>query len=372
MKIMHIVGARPNFMKVAPVLRAGRAHAGLEQVLVHTGQHYDAAMSDSFFADLELPHPDENLGVGSGTHAQQTARIMLEFEGVLDRHRPDWLVVYGDVNSTIATALVAVKKGVRVAHVEAGLRSRDRAMPEEINRVLTDQIADLLLTPSRDGDENLRAEGIPDSRIRFVGNVMVDTLLHLRGKARALCMPERLELAGERYAVCTFHRPSNVDHPETLREILLALDDLAGRMPVIFPIHPRTRSRIGEFGLGDLARRVRLLDPLGYLETVGLVERSTLVLTDSGGLQEETTVLGVPCLTARPNTERPVTISEGTNQLVASRRAQIDEAVERVLRDVESGSYRPGRPEGWDGRAGERVIEALAEAEWRGASPGRG
>jgi len=359
-RLMHIVGARPNFMKVAPVMRAGRAHAGLEQVLVHTGQHYDPAMSDSFFNDLQLPPPDVNLGVGSGTHAQQTARIILDFEPVLDQYKPDWLVVYGDVNSTIATALVASKKGVKVAHVEAGLRSRDRSMPEEINRLLTDQLADLLLTPSRDGDANLLAEGIPQERIRFVGNVMVDTLLHLRGKARELGMPARHGVEGMPYAVCTFHRPSNVDRPEPLREILGALDDLAGRMPVVFPIHPRTRQRIAEFGLQDLARRVTLLDPLGYLETVGLVERSTLVLTDSGGLQEETTVLGVPCLTARPNTERPVTVTEGTNRLVASRRSEIDAAVAEVLAAIESGAYAPRQPEGWDGRAGERVIAALA------------
>ncbi|HEU4700389.1 MAG TPA: UDP-N-acetylglucosamine 2-epimerase (non-hydrolyzing) [Gemmatimonadales bacterium] len=359
MRLLHVVGARPNFMKVAPVLRAGAAHPELEQVLVHTGQHYDRAMSDRFFSDLELPEPDENLGVGSGTHAQQTARIILEFEPVLERYRPDWLVVYGDVNSTIATALVASKRQLRIAHVEAGLRSRDRTMPEEINRILTDQLADLCLTPSRDGDANLLAEGIPDQRIRFVGNVMVDTLLHLREKARARCMPEHLGLAGAPYAVVTFHRPSNVDQREPLAEILGALDALAARMPVVFPIHPRTRRRIAEFGLEGLVERVRLLEPLGYLETVSLVERATLVLTDSGGLQEETTVLGVPCLTARPNTERPVTVTEGTNRLVASRRAAIDAAVDDVLAAIAGGRYRPGRPEGWDGRAGERVIAAL-------------
>ena len=359
-RLLHIVGARPNFMKVAPVLRAGRARAGVEQFLLHTGQHYDAAMSDRFFTDLELPAPDVNLGVGSGTHAVQTARIMTEFEPVLDRLQPTWVVVYGDVNSTMACSLVAAKKGVGVAHVEAGLRSRDRGMPEEINRLVTDVLADLLLTPSRDADENLRAEGVPDAKIRFVGNVMVDTLLHLRGKARALQAPEAHGVAGGPYAFCTFHRPSNVDHPELLAEILGALDDLARQMPVIFPIHPRTRQRIGEFNLGHLATRVTLLDPLSYLDTVSLVDRATLVLTDSGGLQEETTVLGVPCLTARPNTERPVTITEGTNRLIPSSRAGINAAVAEVLARRASGGFQPGRPEGWDGRAGERVIAALA------------
>ncbi|HXE58870.1 MAG TPA: UDP-N-acetylglucosamine 2-epimerase (non-hydrolyzing) [Gemmatimonadales bacterium] len=358
-RLLHVVGARPNFMKVAPVLRAARAWAGVEQVLVHTGQHYDADMSDSFFADLGLPAPDVNLGVGSATHAVQTARIMIDFEPVLERYAPDWVVVYGDVNSTIACALVAAKKGVRVAHVEAGLRSRDRAMPEEINRILTDQLADLCLTPSRDGDANLLAEGIPPARIRFVGNVMVDTLLALRERARARQAPQRFGVAGRPYAFVTLHRPSNVDVPDTLRELLLALDDLAGCVPVVFPIHPRTRQRIESFGLAGLARRVTMVDPLGYLDTVSLVEGAALVLTDSGGLQEETTVLGVPCLTARPNTERPVTITEGTNRLVASTRSAIGAAVAEVLEARSSGRYRPGRPEGWDGRAGERVAAAL-------------
>lgn len=358
--LLHVVGARPNFMKVAPVLRAGRARPGVVQYLVHTGQHYDAAMSDRFFQDLGLPEPDVNLNVGSASHAVQTAKIMMEFEPVLDRLQPDWVVVYGDVNSTVATALVASKKGIRVAHVEAGLRSRDRSMPEEINRLLTDQLADVLLTPSRDGDANLRAEGIPEARIVFVGNVMVDTLLSLRATAQALGTPARHGLAGKPYAFCTFHRPSNVDHAATLQEILGALDDLAGRMPVIFAIHPRTRARIGEFGLQHLAQRVTLLDPLSYLDTVSLVDQATLVLTDSGGLQEETTVLGVPCLTARPNTERPVTITEGTNRLIPSERAGILAAVEQVLAQRASGHFKPGRPEGWDGRAGERIIAALA------------
>ncbi len=357
--LLHVVGARPNFMKVSPVLAAGK-WGGLRQILVHTGQHYDAAMSQAFFDDLGLPEPDENLGVGSGSHTEQTARIMLAFEPVLDHHRPDWVVVYGDVNSTVACALVAAKQGVRIAHVEAGLRSRDRNMPEELNRIVTDQLADLCLTPSRDADRNLLAEGIPAVRVRLVGNVMVDTLLRLREQARARRVPESLGVSGGDYAFVTLHRPSNVDQPAVLAELLQSLEELGRRMPVIFAVHPRTRQRIGEFGLTVGSGTVRLVDPLGYLETVSLVDRSALVLTDSGGLQEETTVLGIPCLTARGSTERPVTITEGTNRLVASTRAAISAAVDQVLAMRSSGKFRPGRPEGWDGRAGERVIEALA------------
>ena len=355
--LLHVVGARPNFMKVAPVLRAGRARPGVTQYLVHTGQHYDAAMSDRFFQDLGLPEPDVNLNVGSASHAVQTAKIMMEFEPVLERLKPDWVVVYGDVNSTVATALVASKKGIKVAHVEAGLRSRDRSMPEEINRLLTDQLADVLLTPSRDGDANLRAEGIPEARIVFVGNVMVDTLLSLRATAQALGTPAKHGLVGKPYAFCTFHRPSNVDHAATLQEILGALDDLAGRMPVIFAIHPRTRARIGEFGLQHLAQRVTLLDPLSYLDTVSLVDQATLVLTDSGGLQEETTALGIPCLTVRENTERPVTVDEGTNTLVGTDA----QAIERAAAQVIGGQGKAGRrPRMWDGRAAERIVAALS------------
>jgi UDP-N-acetylglucosamine 2-epimerase (non-hydrolysing) len=357
--LLHVVGARPNFMKLAPVLLAGRAVPGLRQHVVHTGQHYDREMSDRFFEELGIPRPDQNLDVGSASHAHQTAAIMARIEPVLLQVRPDWVVVYGDVNSTMAAALVAGKLGIRVAHVEAGLRSRDRTMPEEINRLVTDQLADLLLTPSRDADANLRAEGIPPERIAFVGNVMVDTLLRLREQARALAVPERLGLNRSRYVFVTLHRPSNVDDPATLRELLTALESIAGWMPVVFAVHPRTRNRISEFGLEGVAGSVRLLNPLGYLETVGLMERSALVLTDSGGLQEETTVLGVPCLTARPNTERPVTVTEGTNRLVASTTAAVLSAVNELLVDQERGVFQARQPEYWDGRAGERVIEAL-------------
>lgn len=360
--LLHVVGARPNFMKVAPVLRAGRAAAGVRQVLVHTGQHYDIAMSEAFFRDLDLPEPDANLGVGSGTHAEQTARIMLAIEPVLDRERPDWVVVYGDVNSTAAASLVAVKKGMPVAHVEAGLRSRDPEMPEEINRIVTDHVAELLLTPSRDADDNLRAEGIPASRIRLVGNVMVDTLLHLREAARRRRTAEALGVAGAPYAFVTLHRPSNVDAAGTLGELLAALDDLGRRMPVIFAVHPRTRARIAEFGLREPNGAVRMLDPLGYLETIGLLDGAALVLTDSGGIQEETTVLGVPCLTARPTTERPITVTEGTNRLVPSTRDGIAGAVEEVLEARSQGRFRAAKPEGWDGHAGERVIAELVRS----------
>jgi len=360
-KLLHVVGARPNFMKVAPVLQAGRARGGLEQILLHTGQHYDAAMSDRFFEELGLPEPDVNLGVGSATHAVQTGKILIEFDPVLERLRPDWVAVYGDVNSTVACALAATKRGIRVAHVEAGLRSFDRTMPEEINRIVTDQLADLCLTPSRDGNANLRAEGIPDHRVKLVGNVMVDTLFRLRPTARDRGMPAELGVAGRDYAFVTLHRPSNVDSREVLAELLSGLAEVAKRMPVVFPIHPRTRQRIADFGLGGMLGDIRLFDPLGYIETVSLVDQAALVLTDSGGLQEETTMLGVPCLTMRPNTERPVTVTEGTNRLIASSRAAMVAAFEAVMDQRRDGGYRPGSPEGWDGRAGERVIAALLE-----------
>ena len=361
-KLLHVVGARPNFMKVAPVLQAGNKHGGLRQVLLHTGQHYDAAMSDRFFEELGLPEPDVNLGVGSATHAVQTGKILIEFDPVLERERPDWVVVYGDVNSTVACALAAVKRGIRVAHVEAGLRSFDRTMPEEINRILTDQLADLCLTPSRDGNINLAAEGIPDTRVKLVGNVMVDTLFRLRPTARKRGMPAELGVEGKPFAVVTLHRPSNVDSREVLTELLEGLREVAAVMPVVFPIHPRTRKQVDEFGLGALLDGIRLLDPLGYIETVSLLDQAAIVLTDSGGLQEETTMLGVPCLTMRPNTERPVTITEGTNRLIESTRAAMLAAYKDVMEQKRSGGYQPGSPEGWDGHAGERVIAALMEA----------
>lgn len=351
MKILHIVGARPNFPKLAPVHRAGAA-AGLRQVIVHTGQHYDDVMSDSFFEALGIPRPDVNLAVGSGSHAAQTARIIERVESVLEAERPDWMLVYGDVNSTMAAAIVAAKLGIRIAHVEAGLRSDDRTMPEEVNRIVTDRLADLLLTPSRDADDRLRAEGEPDAEIVFVGNVMIDTLFHTMGRL-GLAPGSDGQWVSDGSVVVTLHRPSNVDDPARLDGILSALRTLATERPVHFPAHPRTRARIAEFGLetGGIA----FTDPLPYEAMLPLVTRSHVVVTDSGGLQEETTALGLPCLTLRANTERPVTITEGTNRLVPDPR----ELVAAVRNAHRNGRGR--RPEGWDGRAGERVIAALRE-----------
>jgi UDP-N-acetylglucosamine 2-epimerase (non-hydrolysing) len=348
-KLVHVVGARPNFPKLAPVERAGR-RAGISQVVVHTGQHYDDAMSDGFFRDLGVAAPDINLAVGSHTHAVQTARIMERIEPVLLAERPDWVVVYGDVNSTMAAAVVASKLGIRVAHVEAGLRSFDRTMPEEINRIITDRLASLLLTPSRDADAQLRGEGEPDDEIVFVGNVMIDSLLHALPAARATGFHEKLGVNGSAVVV-TLHRPSNVDDPERIAVLANVLSEVALEREVVFPAHPRTKRRLEEAGLR--LDRVRMLEPVGYLEMLDLVEHAFAVITDSGGLQEETTALGIPCLTIRPNTERPITISEGTNRLVPNPTDIIAE-----LRQACRPAIMP-RPEGWDGRAGERVIAAL-------------
>jgi UDP-N-acetylglucosamine 2-epimerase (non-hydrolysing) len=357
-RLLHVVGARPNFMKVAPVLRAP-ARAPVTHVLVHTGQHYDAAMSDAIFRDLGLPEPDEHLGVGSGTHAEQTARTMLALEPVFDRHAPDWVVVYGDVNSTLAAALVAQKKGIRVAHVEAGVRSWDRTQPEETNRVLADQLADLCLTPGVGADANLRREGIAPARIRAVGNVMVDTLDVLRPRAAALGMPARLGVTPGDYVVATLHRAANVDDAATLRELATALATLAAERPVLFAVHPRTRARLGAFGLEGALAGVRLLEPLGYLETIGLVERAALVVTDSGGLQVETTVLGVPCLTARPVTEWTETVESGANRLVPPRCEAVVAAAHAMWA---RGTAAWTRPPLWDGKAAHRVVEAVLDA----------
>jgi UDP-N-acetylglucosamine 2-epimerase (non-hydrolysing) len=355
-KILHVVGARPNFMKIAPVMRAIADRAGsLEQMLVHTGQHYDASMSDVFFEELGIPEPGVNLGVGSGSHAQQTAQVMIRFEPVLQQYAPDWVMVPGDVNSTLACALVASKLGFRVAHLEAGLRSFDRSMPEEINRLLTDQIADLLLTPSSDADENLRREGIADSKIRMVGNVMIDTLVRLRpiAQARTAALRSQHSLEGP-YVLATLHRPANVDDPRGLQQILGALNELASTLAVVFPVHPRTRQQIT--ALSFTARPgLRLINPLGYLDFLALEMQAQLVVTDSGGVQEETTFLGVPCLTVRPNTERPVTITMGTNELVNP--AQILEAARRKIDPSSAGPARI--PPLWDGHASERIASLL-------------
>jgi UDP-N-acetylglucosamine 2-epimerase (non-hydrolysing) len=357
LKLLNIVGARPNFMKMAPLYAALQRHAGkVRQTLVHTGQHYDEAMSSAFFRDLGLPPPDINLEVGSGTHAEQTARVMLAFEPVLLRENPAWVVVVGDVNSTLACALVAAKRNVKVAHVEAGLRSFDRAMPEEINRILTDQLADLLLTPSAEADANLLREGCAPAKIVRVGNLMIDTLLQQLERAHSSCALATLALAPRAFGVITLHRPANVDEPETLRGILQALGAIARELPLVFPIHPRTRARLREFAL-PVPMGVRLIEPLGYTDFLSLWSQARLVLTDSGGLQEETTALGIPCLTLRDNTERPVTVEQGTNRLVGRDPEKIEQTALAVLRGELQLAGRV--PELWDGRAAERVAEAL-------------
>ena len=364
--VMCVVGARPNFMKMAPILRALAAHRPpLPMLLVHTGQHYDQGMSHQLFVDLGLPLPDINLEVGSGSHAVQTAEVMRRFEPALDEHKPSCVVVVGDVNSTLACTLVAVKKGVPVAHVEAGLRSYDRSMPEEINRILTDQVADRLYTTERSAEGNLLREGIAAERVCFTGNVMIDSLRSNLPQARSAAETLRLHGADPAllanpagYGVVTLHRPSNVDDAETLRTLLGVLGEVAARLPLVFALHPRTRANIERFGLAGLIdpQRMALLPPQGYLEMLGLMAGATLVLTDSGGLQEETTALGVPCLTLRENTERPITVEQGTNTLVGRDRGAILDGVGQIL----AGAGKRGRvPEFWDGHAAERIAADL-------------
>jgi UDP-N-acetylglucosamine 2-epimerase (non-hydrolysing) len=364
MKIVNVVGARPNFMKIAPILEVMRRTAGLEPVLVHTGQHYDTAMSKLFFEDLGIPKPDHELNVGSATHAVQTARIMELFERTIEAERPDLVLVVGDVNSTVACALTAVKLGVRVAHVEAGLRSFDRTMPEEINRVVTDAISDLLFVTERGAVDNLHREGIPSERIHLTGNVMIDSLLRHRKRADESEILRRFALDAKSYGVLTLHRPANVDAPEVFAGILRAVGAVAEDLPVVFPCHPRTRQRIQEFGLGGLfqernedgARGVVLCEPLGYLDFLKLMAEARLVFTDSGGIQEETTILRVPCITLRENTERPVTIHQGTNRLAG----RDPDAILRATREALESRWDPSRlPELWDGKAAERIVEVL-------------
>jgi UDP-N-acetylglucosamine 2-epimerase (non-hydrolysing) len=368
-KVLHIVGARPNFMKVAPIHRAISGRGVLAQKLVHTGQHYDVKMSDVFFTDLGMPAPDIYLGIGSGSHAEQTARVMLELEKVFTREKPDLVSVVGDVNSTLAAALVAVKMGIAIGHVEAGLRSFDHTMPEELNRILTDRISDLLLTPSADADANLIREGVEPGRIRLVGNVMIDSLLEAREKALKLSTLVDMGLAPRGYAVCTLHRASNVDDAKVLGGLLSALGHVSHRLPIVFPVHPRTRKRIAELGLGSMLERtpgLRLVDPMGYLEFLALTARARLVFTDSGGLQEETTVLGIPCLTVRENTERPITVDIGTNLVVGTEPVRIQQAAERIL----DGHEKKGRvPDLWDGRTGERIARLYEEFLGVGTTP---
>ena len=361
LKVINVVGARPNFMKVAPIVAAMKLRpANFQPLVVHTGQHYDAAMSDAFFRDLDLPQPDIYLGVGSGSHAVQTAAVMQLFEPVVINEKPDWVLVVGDVNSTLACALVCAKLGVKVAHVEAGLRSRDRTMPEEINRLLTDQIADLLLTPSQDADENLLKEGIPAERIRFVGNVMIDSLRRNLERARQSTIKDQLGLNQTSYAVLTLHRPSNVDDPATFMRILDALETITKSLPVIFPVHPRTRKTILELGLTervDAMKELRLIEPLGYLDFLALYSAARLVLTDSGGIQEETTALGIPCLTLRENTERPITVELGTNTIVGTDPRRITEA---ALVALNSKAKPWSLPPLWDGHTADRIVDELA------------
>ena len=357
--VLSVVGARPNFMKVAPIVaELARRSELFDSIFVHTGQHYDERLSKVFFEDLGMPCPDVNLNVGSASHAQQTAAIMAAFEPVLLEHGPDLVLVVGDVNSTVACALVAAKLGVPVAHVEAGLRSFDRTMPEEINRVLTDQISDLLFTTEASADENLRREGISREKIHFVGNVMIDTLLAHFDRARALRTPDALGLQHRAYAVLTLHRPTNVDAPHVFERIIEALSPVAEDVPIVFPVHPRTRSRVAASSAAARLvgqARLQLLDPLGYLEFIGLMDGSRLVLTDSGGIQEETTVLGIPCLTLRENTERPVTVTHGTNCVVGTNPKRIIAAWERI----KTGSMTTARPPLWDGSSAHRIVNVL-------------
>jgi len=365
LKVINVVGARPNFMKVAPIVgEMKRREHEFAPLVVHTGQHYDSMMSDAFFRDLDIPEPDVHLEVGSGSHAVQTAAVMERFEPVLLREKPDWVLVVGDVNSTLAAALVCVKLGVKVGHVEAGLRSRDRTMPEEINRLLTDQIADLLFTPSEDANENLRAEGIPEERMRLVGNVMIDSLFQQLARAKESSVRQVLGINDQEYGVLTLHRPSNVDNPDTLARIIGALEEIGESLPIVFPVHPRTRKALAEFGFEKRIqsnRSLRMIDPLGYLDFLGLYSRARLVLTDSGGLQEETTVLGIPCLTLRDNTERPITVEMGTNTMVGTDPDKIASAAFAAL----NGSIIEGRriPPLWDGNTADRILDALVEKE---------
>ena len=364
-KLILVVGARPNFMKIAPLLfeihkQNSRGNGGgihIDYLLVHTGQHYDLKMSDAFFQELNIRTPDINLEVGSGSHAVQTAEILVRFEKICLQENPDWVIVVGDVNSTMACTLVAAKLSIKVAHIEAGLRSFDRSMPEEINRLVTDSLADLLFTPSEDADWNLLREGVSEDKIKRVGNIMIDTLITHLGKVRALETHKQYGLEEKKYVFVTLHRPSNVDNKESLGCIMQNLIELSQRLPVIFPAHPRTEKKLIEYGIMPTISQcphLMLCQPVGYFESIGLADKAGFVLTDSGGLQEETTYLKVPCLTLRPNTERPITIKIGTNRLTSLQTLQDD--INRIL----EGGHQSGEiPELWDGRTSERILKAL-------------
>ncbi|PAU93160.1 UDP-N-acetylglucosamine 2-epimerase (non-hydrolyzing) [Aliifodinibius salipaludis] len=364
MKIINVASARPNFMKVAPLLEEYKKHQEIEAKLLHTGQHYDYEMSKIFFDELGIPKPDFHLGVGSGTHAEQTAKVMVEFEKVLQKEQPDWVVVVGDVNPTMACTIVANKMGIKVAHVEAGLRSYDRDMPEEINRVLTDSIADLLLTPSIDGNMNLIKEGIAEEKIRFVGNIMIDTLFNMRKRSDESTILSDLGIKEKGYVLVTLHRPSNVDQEETLSNFVKILEETSQELPMVWPVHPRSKNNAEKFGLWERLQSVEnlhLLEPVGYLDNVCLMNNARLVLTDSGGIQEETTALGVPCLTARENTERPITISEGTNTLVGTDPEVILDHIEKHLQNGVAGNADLPKPLYWDGNTAKRIVKAILE-----------
>lgn len=365
MKIINVASARPNFMKVAPLLEEYENHQKIEAQLLHTGQHYDYEMSKIFFDELGIPKPDFHLGVGSGTHAEQTARVMTEFEKVLQKEQPDWVVVVGDVNPTMACTIVANKMGIKVAHVEAGLRSYDRSMPEEINRVLTDSISDLLLTPSIDGNMNLKKEGIPDNKIRFVGNIMIDTLFNMHKRSDESTILADLDIHKKEYVLVTLHRPSNVDQEETLGSFVDILEETSQELPMVWPVHPRSKNNAEKFGLWEQLQSIddlHLLEPVGYLDNVSLMSNARLVLTDSGGIQEETTALGVPCLTARENTERPITITEGTNTLVGTDPQVILDHIEKHLQNGVAGNEDLPKPLYWDGNTAKRIVGAIVEA----------
>ncbi len=359
-QVAFLAGARPNYMKVFPVWKAlAAAKAAVQQVLIHTGQHYDQLMSDVFFRDFEMEKPTHFLSVGSGSHGLQTAKVLIALEELFTKRAPDLLVVVGDVNSTMAGALVAAKMGVPVAHIEAGLRSFDRTMPEEINRLVTDSVSDLLLTSCREADQQLLQEGVPANKIRFVGNVMIDSLVALLPRAQVSPIASQLGIEGRPFVLVTLHRPSNVDEPRRLKLLMENLCELAREIAVVFPVHPRTRKRFAQSGVELQSEGLRLIEPLGYLEFMALESRAALAITDSGGLQEETSYLGIPCLTVRPNTERPVTISHGTNRLLNPEQESLRGAAERAL--AIGLRKEPCPIEGWDGKAAERIAGVMRE-----------